>query len=261
MDATATAPLGQARPHGSVVELRLLGGWVLTAGGVEVRLPSREQRLIAVLALWGERRPRPALAGTLWPETPENRALGSLRVAVSRIKVAIPGLLQSTRASVALGEHVAVDVHLVRSVLGRSPSDLLVDPDLLGVLDHEELLPGWYDDWLLFRRDQLDYERLRLLVRTAEHAFDVRDWSVAQRAASLACRIEPLNDRANEIVVLSHLRCHDRVGAVRALRRYRERLWQDLGVHPSPGLEQLVAHELAGVRTDEDRASRSGLRR
>lgn len=261
MDVSATATLGQDASLRSAVELRLLGGWALTVDGSEVPLPTREQRLIAVLALWRGRRPRPVLAGTLWPTVSEDHAHGSLRVAVRRIKVAVPGLLESSRTCVALCDHVAVDLHGLRRVLALAPCDLLAEPDLLDVLDHDELLPGWYDDWLLSQRDRLDLDRLRLLVGTAQHAFEMGSWAVAQRAASLACRIEPLHDRANEIVVLSRLRCEDRVGAVRALQRYRERLRQDLGVQPPPVLERLVARELGGIPVSsvpDRRAQRRG---
>lgn len=242
-----TARFGQDALPGQQFQLCLLGGWDLVARGTPLPLFTREQRLTAVLGLWRQRRPRPALAGTLWPTSTDEHALGSLRVAVRKIRVAAPGLLESTRSSVALTDHVVVDVHLVQSVLTLPPADLLAEPGLLDVLDHPELLPGWYDDWLLVYREQMDQRRLRMLVTTARLAFDAGDWPITLAAASLACRIEPLHDRANELVVLSLLRSHDRVGALRALEAYRDLLRRELGVAPSAALERVVADEFAGA--------------
>ncbi|MCW2850629.1 MAG: DNA-binding transcriptional activator of the family [Nocardioides sp.] len=247
MVLSVTAQLGRDAPPGQEFRLCLLGGWYLTAHGTPVPLFTREQRLTAVLGLWRQRRPRPALAGTLWPTSTEEHALGSLRVAVRKIRVAAPGLLESTRSSVALTDQVVVDVQRVQGVLTLRPSELLAEPGLLDVLDYPELLPGWYDDWLLVFREQMDQRRLRMLVTTARLAFEAGDWSTTLTAASLACRIEPLHDRANELVVLSLLRSHDRVGALRALAAYRNLLRRELGVAPSAALERVVADEFAGA--------------
>lgn len=245
MVRSATARHGQDAPPGQDFRLSLLGGWDLTSHGNPIQLCAREQRLLAILGLWGWRRPRPALAGTLWPTSTDEHALGSLRVAVRKIRAVAPKLLESTRSSVTLTDRVAVDIHLVMSVLTRPPGDLIAEPGLVDVLDYPELLPGWYDDWLLVCREQMDQQRLRLLVTTARLAFDATDWQTALAAASLARRIEPLHDRANELVVRSLLRSRDRVGALRALASYRDLLQQELGVAPSPALERVVADQLA----------------
>lgn len=245
MVLSVKAQPGPDAAPGREFRLCLLGGWDLTCHGTPVPLFTREQRLTALLALWRQRRPRPALAGTLWPASTDDHALGSLRVAVRKIRVAAPGLLESTRSSVTLTNQVVVDTDLVLSVLTRSPGDLLAEPGLLDVLDHPELLPGWYDDWLLVYREQLDQRRLRLLVTTARLAFDAADWPTTLAAASLACRIEPLHDRANELVVLSLLRSRDRAGAFRALGAYRDLLRRELGVAPSAALERVMADEIA----------------
>ena len=95
---------GYGRTH-----LRLFGCWDLRVSGREVEIGRREQRLVALLALRG-RRPRPYVAGTLWPATTETRAQASLRAAVLHTRQAVPGLLDVGRASVALAADVTVDL-------------------------------------------------------------------------------------------------------------------------------------------------------
>ena len=101
------------------IGLRLLGGWQLVDNGTELRLKHREQRLIALLGLSGERA-RPHVAGLLWPDSSDERALASLRRAVMQAQHARPGLLHAGPASVGLDPAIEVDVVEVRRAAGVS---------------------------------------------------------------------------------------------------------------------------------------------
>ena len=57
-------------------ELSLLGSFRLCNCGTQVDIPSREQKLLALLALRGQTS-RSRLAGILWPDATEARALAS----------------------------------------------------------------------------------------------------------------------------------------------------------------------------------------
>ncbi len=98
---------------GARASLRLLGGWQLVDDGAELRLSHREQRLTALLGLSGERA-RPHVAGLLWPDSTDERALASLRRAVMQTQHARPGLLRVDRAFVGLDPEIEVDVAEVR---------------------------------------------------------------------------------------------------------------------------------------------------
>jgi hypothetical protein len=70
--------------------LRLPGGFRFSCGGQSLELPVGPQRVVAVAALRG-RLSRSRLAGTVWPETTEHRALASLRTAIWRVnRIAYP---------------------------------------------------------------------------------------------------------------------------------------------------------------------------
>ena len=82
-------------------DLALLGGWTLVVDGDTVALGGREQRLCALLALTGTRA-RAQVAGILWPDSTDTRALASLRRAVAQTHQRCPGLLAADRTSIGL---------------------------------------------------------------------------------------------------------------------------------------------------------------
>ena len=83
--------------------LSLLGGWQLVVDGDVVALGGREQRLCALLALGGTRA-RAQVAGILWPDSTDARALASLRRAVAQTHQRCDGLLAADRTSIGLAD-------------------------------------------------------------------------------------------------------------------------------------------------------------
>ena len=82
-------------------ELRLLQSWQLRRDADVLHVAVRQQRLITALAINGPRT-RSYLVGLLWPETPESRALESLRVALHLICRQVPGLLVNNGTMLSL---------------------------------------------------------------------------------------------------------------------------------------------------------------
>ena len=110
--------------------IRLLGHWRLDIQGRSTQIGSREQRVTALLGLRGTQ-PRAAVAGTLWPDSTDVRARANLRTSLLRLRSLDAGIVDSGRASVALGPQVLVDVwHLL---------DRLDQVELLETLDGLDL--------------------------------------------------------------------------------------------------------------------------
>lgn len=246
-------------------DLSLLGGWRLVVDGEAVALGGREQRLCALLALTGTHA-RAQVAGTLWPESTDARALASLRRAVAQTHQRCPGLLTADRTSVGLAPDVGVDV-----VELRAAADGAESPDagarLLATLVGEELLPGWYDEWVEDQREDLQRTRVAALERLARRALERADAQLAEDAARAVARIEPWRESASELVIRAMLARDDRAGAVRELERYREVVRDELGVVPSPALFALVGTPAVPVQrpapvqeTLEPRAHEAGPR-
>ncbi|HEX5535254.1 MAG TPA: BTAD domain-containing putative transcriptional regulator [Actinomycetales bacterium] len=241
-------------------QLRLLDTWQLAQDGRSVDVPWRQQRLIAVLALQGQR-PRTHVAGVLWPESNETRAMSSLRAAIWQVQQCLPGLLLEGRGPLGLRPGVRVDVHDLLSCVARNAPtgrDQSVDPDaghVLTLLTHGDLLPGWYDDWVLFERERLQQLRLRALEGLVDRLLGAGQVDQALVAALAAVAIEPFRESAHRALIKVHLTLGNYVDALRVYDGFRQRLLQELGISPSPQITALVANLLARPRAAHGRRS------
>ena len=213
--------------------------------GESVGLGGREQRLSALLALTG-RRARSQVAGILWPESTDARALASLRRAVLQTQRRSPGLLRADRTSIGLHPDVLVDVDELRAAAARV-GDAEPDPALLAALVGGELLPDWYDEWVEPERERIQQQRVRALEQLARKALECGDPALVVDAARAAAGVEPLLEAASELAIRGHLERGDRASAARELERYCDLVQEELGEPPSPALVALLAPpEVAG---------------
>ena len=228
--------------------LELLGTWRLTDDLDRVVLPANARRLIALLALAGARS-RAYVAGCLWPESAEALALGNLRATVSRLKRSRPGVLLVEPGTLALAPSVNVDVHY----LHRVADDVLhgdgdVPPGALPVLADAELLPGWYDDFVLLHRERLEQLRLHALEALADRLCAQGDYPEAVAAALAAIQAEPLRESAHRTLMRVHLAEGNPAAALRQFRSFRDRVRREIGMEPSPRMLALVPARVASAR-------------
>jgi DNA-binding SARP family transcriptional activator len=222
--------------------LSLLGAWRLRCGSNTVTVATREQRLIACVGLLGCRH-RSFLAGLLWPKSSETQAAGNLRTTVWCISHAFPHLLQTGPDTLELEESVCVDV----AALQRRVAQMYAQPEAQipdNYLDHlskAELLPGWYDDWVIFEQERLRQMRLSALELMARQHLAAGEPDNAVIAALSAASIEPLRESAHFLLVKAHLAAGNRAAAVRAFTMFASRLESELGVLPSRQLSGLVS--------------------
>jgi DNA-binding SARP family transcriptional activator len=221
----------------------LLDGFALAVadprGAAVEELPRGAQRLIAHLSLCG-RPGRGAIAGQLWPDVPEDHAHGSLRSALWRVQKAVPGLVDVSGGALGLAAGVRVDVREFTAW-----AEGVLDPDVAvegvpAMALRGELLPGWYDDWVLVERERLRQLRLHALEVLADKLVGVRRYGEAVQAAYAAVRTEPLRESAHRAVVRVHLAEGNLAEAVRAYEAFRALLGDELGVAPTPQMTQLV---------------------
>ena len=221
-------------------ELRLLGAFAFSSGGRPQTLPRGGQRLLAYLALQPGRE-RELVAGTLWPEVVATRALGNLRSTLWRLSGA--GLrVTAFGPSLSLPPDVDVDVHrLSHAALERRQSALDAETNAWFWSAHaDELLPGWYDDWVLLERERLRQLRLHVGEATAERLCRSGQHAAALQVALQVVAIEPLRESAHRLVIQVHLAEGNLSEAVRQYRTCCALLRTELGVGTSPLLERLV---------------------
>jgi DNA-binding SARP family transcriptional activator len=233
--------------------VRLLGGFAIRdhrscGEPFADHLPLGVQRLVAHLCLVG-RQARTAVAGRLWPDVPEEKAHASLRSALWRLRRAVPELVDATGDALGLAAGVRVDVRDLHTWADRvehprAGTDRLMLPDMALLAD---LLPGWYDDWVLLERDRLQQLRLHALETLAARLGVAGRHGDALQAAHLAIRSEPLRESAHRTVVRVHLAEGNMVEALRAYGLFRDLLHDELGVPPTEQMTRLV-HSITGLR-------------
>jgi DNA-binding SARP family transcriptional activator len=221
--------------------VRLLDWWELRLAGERVSLGRREQRLVALLALNG-RQSRAQVAAGLWPDSTDQRAMNSLRAAVWHTRHTVEGLVDGDDGTLALAPHVQVDVHdlsRLAAAVTAAPEAHDLDAAMPG-LTGGQLLPDWFDDWVLFERERLEHARFRALDAVARCRLQRDRPDDAATAARAALQIEPLHEGENVLLVRALLASGDVVEAVRHFHAYRQRLAQELGIPPSAKLVELV---------------------
>ncbi len=181
-------------------ELNLLGSWHLTLGGHPVAVGLRQQRLIAALGILGARS-RHSLASLLWPDSSEAQAAGNLRASLFHIMHKLPGLVCPSPDSLFLEPGVTVDFHRIRWLIADiQEAANLAEPDSADLLYHADLLPGWYEDWVIFEQERLQQLRLDGLEALAKHYLRAGATGPAIEAALAATAIEPLRESAQLIL-------------------------------------------------------------
>jgi len=225
--------------------LELFNSWLLQHDDDPVTVGFREQRLLALLALDGARA-RSYLSGILWPNSSEHHASASLRESVSRINHVSPGVVAVRGETLCLGPNLAVDV----DEFHRCTNQIAADADTLDArsaveqLKRADLLPGWYDDWILVEREQLQQLRVRALETLAEVLLG-RDTDLALAAAMAAVRLDPLRDRAHRALLRVHLADGNEVEALRHYESFRAQLRREMGLAPSRAARELMQSLLA----------------
>jgi DNA-binding SARP family transcriptional activator len=104
----------------------------------------------------------------------------------------------------------------------------------------DEILPGWYDDWVLFEAENWRQIRLHALEALADRLTQRRRYADATAAALAAVRAEPLRESPRAALIRVHIAEGNPTEALREFARYSELLRLELGVEPTEGLSELV---------------------
>jgi DNA-binding SARP family transcriptional activator len=226
------------------VALRLLDGFGVEIDGGPVRLPVGAQRVVAFVALHERPLLRPYVAGSLWLDRPETRAAANLRSALWRIQRLAPRLLDVDDRALRIGGDVRVDLReaeqMARAELGGGG----LRPHALAA----DLLPDWYEDWVLIERERFRQLRLRALEAACGRLTEEGQLDDALEAGLLALAGEPLRESAHRTLMRLHLAAGNAVEALRQYELCRRLLYDQLGVEPSERMRELV-RDLDGAAT------------
>jgi DNA-binding SARP family transcriptional activator len=225
------------------VRLGLLGGFRLLVEAEEVPLPVNAQRLLSFLALHGRPLMRTFVFGTLWANSTEEHAGGSLRSALWRLPQDTHALVALTSDHLELSPTVAVDLRegeaLAHKVL--DPSQALDDiAEVNEEVLNADILPGWTEDWVLLERESYHQLRLRALEALCRRLSAEGRPGQAVQAGIAAVAGEPLRESARNALIEAHLAQHNVAAAIREYDAFRELLWSELKLAPSRDMRALV---------------------
>lgn len=225
-------------PTDAPARLQLLGGFELWVGGRNVAVPARSQRVLAFVALADPPVGRARLVTTLWPNVDSRRAAANLRSALWRLPAEARGLVVADRSHLRLaGVRCDVDEMSERGrrlVAGEDVDELDVEPFL------SDLLPTWYDDWVLDERERRRSIRLAALEALSRRLTRADQFAAAIEAALAAIAADPLRETAQRALIEAHLAEGNQHEALRQYERYRDLLAAELAVEPPAEIRRLV---------------------
>ncbi len=200
----------------------------------EDRLTAAARRAVAYLAVKGPVVQRSLMSMELWPAVLEDRARANLRRAIWQTP---PGWVTASSWEVRL--EADVDVAEARRVADQACDDVSLDARQVDLLTRD-LLPGWYEDWLLGEQDSFHMMRIQGLEAVCRNATRLRQFGLATRAGLAAVSAEPLRQSAVCALIRAHLEEGNSYEALRRYEQYRGLVGTELGVQPAPEVSSLV---------------------
>jgi DNA-binding SARP family transcriptional activator len=228
-----------------LVRVRLLNSFTVTYGDISLDLKPGAQRLVAYLALVQRAVERRFVAFKLWPDSCEERALANLRSALWRLRLLPVILVEVTSTHLTLGRHVWVDTrqNLPEEIFAVVPYQA----------SPAELLPDWYDDWIVVERERIRQGLLHALEAACTTALDQDRHGDAIDLALRAVAMEPLRESAHRLVIIAHLREGNRHEAQRHYAHLVRMFREELNIEPSISFRNLfdkaTSHTAAGYKS------------
>jgi DNA-binding SARP family transcriptional activator len=229
------------------VSIALLRGFQIIQGDRPVSLPLGAQRLVAFLALQDRPVLRVFVAGSLWLDKAEKLACASLRSALWQLHRNGLDVVAVSRNHLQLSAFLEVDVWNTvaeaRQVIG-SRDGHTTRPDRLLAGD---LLPDWYEDWVIVERERIRQLRLHALETLGQRLIDQGRPAQAIEVGLAAVAADPLRESAHRMIVSAHLAEGNRSEALRQFRTFERLLDEQLGVGPSDRMLTLIGSVRARV--------------
>jgi DNA-binding SARP family transcriptional activator len=225
------------------ITLRLLGNVEVELDGSVLALGHRQQRLLAALAVLGPK-PRRFLGELLWPDRTAERAMGSLRTTVFNLSRQVPGAVGSRGNNIALAEPVVVDLHELRRSLHEAASATAPPTEDPWFLDPAgaQLLPGWYDGWVMAEQDRLRTLYVNAVEHLARLSLEHGDFYRAHLLADNVRALDPLRESAVRVSIEADLGLGNNAPALQTFRSFCSTMADELGAPPSPQITQLMGY-------------------
>ncbi len=250
------------------LEIAALGPLRITLNGapVDKLTSSKAEALLVYLACRGRPQPREAVAELLWPERSRDQALSNLRVALSRLRGALPSHVLTTRQHVGVNPNsrLRLDVSELEAGVAayRARRDdphhslSLQDAERLAQalsLYRGEFLQGFhfaggfgFDEWVLMERERLHLLVIDALQDLSALYLELEDYPAGIEQARRLIRLDPLHEGGRRLLMRLLASSGQRNAALRQYELCKQILADELGVAPEPATralyDQIRAH-------------------
>ena len=219
-----------------MLEIRLLGEFDVRLEGKPIEIPSRPaQSLLAYLVLNADtRHRREKLAGLLWPESEESNARSNLRHALWRLRKSIGEkyiLADKVSISFTLSEDCELDISFLREekIKAESIDDLIREVSVYG----GELLPGFYENWVVLERERLRSTFEQTIKRLLDLLIEKRSWLEVLEWGERWIVLGYVPEPAYRALMIAHSGLGDLSAVAMVYKRCCQALNSELGVEPS----------------------------
>ncbi|HEV2060205.1 MAG TPA: AAA family ATPase, partial [Solirubrobacteraceae bacterium] len=225
-----------------MLRVRLLGELTVEVDGQRVEVPSgRTRSLFAWLALRRGSHRRSEVAARFWPDILDTSARASLRTAVWALRKALGPAADDAliatrdRVGISAGPSVWTDLGAFEALVAEGRLREAVE------MCRGEVLADFDDEWVLEARSEHNNRLMDVLGQLAVAAEASGEPEAALEWTRRQATVDPLAEDVHRDLIRRLIAAGDRVRAIAAYERLRERLRSQLGLAPSPATRELVA--------------------
>ena len=253
------------------LQITLLGAFRVTRGGTSISgfESDKARALLAYLAVEADRpHRREALAGLLWPDTPERTARTNLRSALANLRQIIgdhqaePPFLTSTRQTIQFNSNsdYELDVRVFLDGVGQftGKQGVQLGDDLSTLhsavdLYQGEFMAGFYlrdaslfEDWTFITREILQRQVLNGLHLLAGYYQEIGEYDQALAFSKRQVALEPYQETAHQQVMWLLVLSGQRNEALAHYQRFYNLLNAELDTEPLEQTQEMHARILEG---------------
>ena len=237
-----------------MLQIRLLGQFDLQLDKKRITIPTRlGQSLLAYLVLTaGTQHRREKLAGTFWPDTTEDNARRNLRQELWRIRKAL-SMQQNEGVDTLIADEFTISFNrnseywLDVAQVEKPDSDLESLSRNLSFYQGE-LLPGFYEDWVLFERERIQSIFDTKMGQLLDQLIAAEHWSAVQEQAERWLMLGNTPEPAFRALMLAAGARGDITKASSVYQRCVTELKEQFGLEPSAETRALYEGLLKGAK-------------
>ena len=234
-----------------MLEIKTLGGFFIKNNGEIISdVGSRKAEAVLVYAAY-EKRPinRNFLGAFLWPESSQESASTSLRVALAALRRCFGDFLEITRENLYFksGTNFRVDINDLNEYLdlGRIDEALaLYQGDFLAGF-HIADSPS-FEAWQVEIQTHINRRMVDSLLNSIDVAISTGDIGYGLSQVQSLLKIDPLNEGGYQRSILLHSLNNDKASALGQYKKCQEILSNELGVEPSQETRSIYNRVIRG---------------